>query len=152
MYIYYFCQSVQLPDGFQASVTHIDTVHCSSSLALTNIFHISSVKFNLLSISQLTKSTNYDVTFSFLNVYSRIRQQRRRLVGVVLEMVFLDADLYFNLSCLGHPSRSRFEFIVENSPIIVANKDFISDICPCAKQQSLSFFLKVHLILLINLN
>lgn len=100
MYIYYFCQSVQLPDGFQASVTHIDTVHCSSSLALTNIFHISSVKFNLLSISQLTKSTNYDVTFSFLNLYFRIRQQRRRLVGVVLEMVFFIQMQIYILICL----------------------------------------------------
>lgn len=32
--------SVQLLDGSQASVTHIGTVHCSSSLILVIVFHI----------------------------------------------------------------------------------------------------------------
>ncbi|KAJ0085501.1 hypothetical protein Patl1_07466 [Pistacia atlantica] len=56
--------AVQLPDGSHTLVTHIGTVHCSPSLILTNVFHIPSFKFNLLSISQLTNSTNCDVFFS----------------------------------------------------------------------------------------
>lgn len=55
--------SVQLPDGSHVPVTHIGTVHCSPSLVLMNVFHIPSFKFNLLSISQLTNSTNCDVFF-----------------------------------------------------------------------------------------
>jgi hypothetical protein len=56
--------SVQLPDGSQALVKHIGTIICSPSLTLTNVFHISSFKYNLLSISQLTKLINCDVIFS----------------------------------------------------------------------------------------
>ena len=44
-------------------MTHIGIVHCSS-LILKDVFHIPSFKFNLLSISQLTKSSNCDVLFS----------------------------------------------------------------------------------------
>ena len=68
-------------------------------------------------------------------------------------LFYLNADLDFNSafsfthcnkfdlwhSRLGHPSRSRFDFIVKNSPSIIANKDFVCDICPGAKQSRLSF-------------
>jgi len=46
--------SVQLPDGSQTLVKHIGTIKCSPSLILTNVYHIPTFKFNLLSISQLT--------------------------------------------------------------------------------------------------
>ena len=77
------------------------------------------------------------------------------MVGVVLEMVFfyLDADLDINSafsfkhcnkfdlwhSHLGHPSRSRFDFIIKISLNIITNKDFVCDVCPRAKQSRLSF-------------
>jgi hypothetical protein len=47
--------SVQLLDGPQALVKHMGIITCSSSLTLTNAFHIPTIKYNLLSISQLTK-------------------------------------------------------------------------------------------------
>ena len=45
-------------------------------------------------------------------------------------------------SRLGHPSLSRFNFFVKNSPNIKANKDFICEICPRAKQPRLPFSLR----------
>ena len=88
-------------------------------------------------------------SFHHLNVYFRAEQRRIKLVGAVLKMIFfyLDADLVFNYafsfkhcnkfdlchSHLSHPSRSRFDFIVKKFPIIIANRDFVCDVCLRAK-------------------
>lgn len=59
-------------------------------------------------------------------------------------LLFLDADLALHStfsfkqcnkfdirhSRLDHPSRSHFDFIVKNSKSILANKEFICDVCP----------------------
>ena len=66
---------VQLPDGSQARVTHIGTVCCSNTLKLSNVFHIPSFKFNLLSISQ-----NIIIVMSYSHtiiVIFRTNQRRR---------------------------------------------------------------------------
>ena len=147
--------SVQLPDGSQAPVTHIGTVHCSSSLTLTNVFHIPSFKFNLLSISQLTKSTNCEVIFSSSGCIFQDRATKKKIGRGSAQngLFYLDADLDINSAfsfkhCnkfdlwhfhLGHPSRSRFDFILKNSLNIITNKDFLCDVCPRAKQSRLSF-------------
>ena len=68
-------------------------------------------------------------------------------------LFYLDLDFNFNYvlsfkhcnkfdlwhSRLGHPSSSRFDFIVKNFKDIVSNKDFICDVCPRAKQSRLPF-------------
>ena len=121
-------------------MTHIGTVHCSSSLTLTNVFHIPSFKFNLLSISQLTKSINCDVIFSSSECIFQDRAIKNKIGRGSARngLYYLDADLDFNSafsfkhcnkfdlwhSRLGRPSRSRFDFIVKNSPNGIANKDF----------------------------
>lgn len=55
---------VQLPDSTVAQVTHIRKVSFSPDFVLDKVFYISSFKFNLLSVSQLTKSNRYKVIFS----------------------------------------------------------------------------------------
>ena len=55
---------VQLPDGTVAQVTHIGKVSFSPDFLLDKVFYIPSFKFNLLSVSQLTKSNRYRVIFS----------------------------------------------------------------------------------------
>ncbi|KAJ0085512.1 hypothetical protein Patl1_07285 [Pistacia atlantica] len=146
---------VQLPDGSHAPVTHIGTIHYSPSLILTNVFHIPSFKFNLLSISQLTNSTNCDVFFSSSKCIFQDGATKKKIGRGSARngLFYLDADLVFNSafsfkhcnkfnlwhSRLGHPSRSRFDFIVKNFPITIANKDFVCDVCPRAKQPHLSF-------------
>ena len=68
-------------------------------------------------------------------------------------LFYLDSDFVFNSafsfkhcnkfdlwhSRLGHPSKTRFYFIVRNSQYIIANKDFVCDVFPRAKQSCLSF-------------
>lgn len=56
--------SVKLPDGTDSPITHIGSVTISPTLQLQNVFYVPSFKFNLLSVSQLTKSHQYSVTFS----------------------------------------------------------------------------------------
>ena len=47
---------VQLPNGERVVVTHIGTIQLTSSLILENVLCVPSFTFNLISISQLTKS------------------------------------------------------------------------------------------------
>ena len=47
---------VQLPNGERVVVTHIGTIQVTSSLVLENVLCVPSFTFNLISISQLTKS------------------------------------------------------------------------------------------------
>jgi hypothetical protein len=67
---------VQLPDGSHAPVKHIGTIHCSPSLTLTNVYHIPTFKYNLLSLSQLTKSIKCEITFS--SIVQDIKEISRR--------------------------------------------------------------------------
>lgn len=54
---------VQLSNGFQSQVTHIGNVNFTPHFQLEHVYYIPSFKFNLLSVSQLTKTHSYSVTF-----------------------------------------------------------------------------------------
>ena len=136
-------------------MTHIGIVHCSSSLILKDVFHIPSFKFNLLSISQLTKSSNCDVLFSSSQCIFQDRATKMTIGQVSARngLFYLDAGFIFNSafsfkhcnkfylwhSRLGHPSSSRFHFLVKTFPSIIPNKNFVCDVCPHAKQSCFSF-------------
>ena len=45
-----------LPNGDQALVTHVGTVHISSTLVLEDVLCVPSFGFNLISVSKLTKT------------------------------------------------------------------------------------------------
>ena len=47
---------VQLPNGEKVTVTHIGTIQVTSTLKLENVLCVPSFTFNLISISQLTKT------------------------------------------------------------------------------------------------
>ena len=47
---------VYLPNGEQALVTNVGTLHISSTLILTDVLCVPSFTFNLISVSKLTKS------------------------------------------------------------------------------------------------
>ena len=55
--------SISVPTGNTVNVTSTGDVKLSSSLTLHNVFSIPEFKFNLMSISQLTKSLNCVVSF-----------------------------------------------------------------------------------------
>ena len=48
---------VNLPNGETALVTHVGTIRISENLILTNVLCVPSFSFNLLSVSQLSKTT-----------------------------------------------------------------------------------------------
>lgn len=147
--------SVQLPDGSYASVTHIGVVKYSSSFILQDVFYIPSFKFNLLSISQLTKQLNCEVIFSVSHCIFQDHVSKQMIGRGSLQhgLYFLDDASHLNSvflvspankfdlwhSRLGHPCISRFQFLVKKFPDIVANKNFMCDICPQAKQSRDSF-------------
>lgn len=107
-------------------MTHIGTVRCSPSLTLTNVFHISTFKFNLLSISQLTNSSNCDAIFSSSKCLFQDRATKKTIGRCSARhgLFYLNADLVsdstFPFKCpnkydqeysfLGHPSSSCFGF------------------------------------------
>ena len=149
--------SAQLLDGSHVLVTHIGTIHCSSSLVLTIVFHIPSFTFNLLSISQLTRSTNWDVISSFSECIFQDRANKMRIGWGSARngLLYLDADLDFNSAfsskhCnkfdlwhahLGQPYRSHFDFMFKHSPDVVTHKDFVHDV-----DTPLAYKLQVHML------
>ncbi|CAJ2662218.1 unnamed protein product [Trifolium pratense] len=106
---------VQLPDGSHAPVKHIGTINCSPSLTLTNVYHIPTFKFNLLSISQLTKSINCDVIFSSSGCIFQDRSTKKTIVQASARngLFYLNAESVSNKHdkdryCLSHSSSSFF--------------------------------------------
>jgi len=54
---------VSLPNGEVAYVTHTGSCSISPRSVITNVFHIPEFKYNLLSVSQMTKELGCSVTF-----------------------------------------------------------------------------------------
>lgn len=111
--------SVQLLDGSQVLMKHIGTINRSPSLTLTNFFHILTFNYNLLSISQLTKSINYDAIFSSSGSIFQDRTMKKMIgQGSAQNGLFYlndasisnkhDKDHYF----LSHPSSSFLVLII----------------------------------------
>lgn len=55
--------SVQMPNGSHADISTVGSISFSPDLHLDNVLHVPSFKFNLLSISKITKSLNCSVSF-----------------------------------------------------------------------------------------
>lgn len=96
-----------------------------SFLRMLFTFHF---KFNLLSILQLTKSTNCNVIFFiFSKCIFQDRSTKEKIDWIALKMAFfilmlmwiLILHFLFSIVChsrFGRPSRPRFDFVVKNSP------------------------------------
>ena len=141
---------VQLPDGTVAQVTHIGKVSFSPDFLLDKVFYIPSFKFNLLSVSQLTKSNRYKVIFSSnfcecQDLYTKKQIGKGRL-REGLFYIQLPAAFSFTSQItstheidlwhwrLGHPSLGRLEHFSKTCPMVSFNKEYVCDICPKAKQ------------------
>ena len=160
--------SVQLPDGSHAPMTHIDIVHCSSSLIVKDAFHIPSFKFNLLSISQLTKSSNCYVLFSSSQCIFQDRTTKMTIGQDSAHngLFHLDVGFIFNStfsfkhcnkfdpwhSRLGHPTSSRFHFLVKTFPSILFQIKILFVMCVHVLNNHIFLFSKACLVLLIVLN
>lgn len=56
-------KSVFLPNGYIACVTHIGSSSISTNNTLSNVFFLSQFKYNLMSLSKVTRDLQYSVTF-----------------------------------------------------------------------------------------
>ena len=55
---------VKLPNRHEVHATHSGTVHLTSSITLKDVLYIPSFSFNLISISKLISTNNYELIFS----------------------------------------------------------------------------------------
>ncbi|XP_019177871.1 PREDICTED: uncharacterized protein LOC109173068 [Ipomoea nil] len=55
--------NVDLPNGHHAEVSHIGTVHLSADLILQNVLCVPLFHYNLISLGQLLKGSNYSTVF-----------------------------------------------------------------------------------------
>lgn len=55
--------TVSLPNELNETITHIGTVHISSSLVLHNVLHVPSFRFNLISVCSLLRDSNLSAHF-----------------------------------------------------------------------------------------
>lgn len=54
---------VRIADGSYSSITGKGDIHATPFMPLSSVFHVPNFSLNLLSISHITKSINYNVTF-----------------------------------------------------------------------------------------
>lgn len=64
-------QFLTLPTGYKAQVTHMGQIPISPHLCLHSVLFVPNFNYNLISISQLTKSSNCIITFFLPLVYFR---------------------------------------------------------------------------------
>ena len=106
-------------------------------------------------LSQLTKSIHCDVIFSSFDYYFQDHTTKKTIGRGSARhgLFYLDAPLVSNSAfsfqiCnnfdvlhahLGHPSKSRFNFLLSKFPSIVSNINFVCDVCLQAKQALFPF-------------
>ncbi|KAL5542389.1 hypothetical protein UlMin_010099 [Ulmus minor] len=150
---------VTLPNGQKVSIARIGTVRISSSLLLDKVLFVPSFKYNLISISALTKFSNCVLMFSadgcviqdttrairigkgnrVGNLYYLVHDTTRICSSFLSDSSIISNDTLWHYR-LGHSSN------VKTHPIDKAllfdsanNNDFHCSICHLAKQKRLPF-------------
>ena len=154
---------VNLPNGEVASVTHVGIVKILEHLILHNVLCVPSFSFNLISVSQLAKSTTCCLIF-FGNLCSIQDLAHWSTLGLGKEsngLYLLDksnistlaiavsvysSQVQIRHSRLGHLSNAKLASIKPNDvPSFTSVENFNYDICPIAKQKRLPFNKSSHL-------
>jgi len=153
---------VYLPNCTITQVSHIGSCALSAKSVITNALHVLDLKYNLLSVSQITKELCCSVTF-----FSNFCVFHELYTGKVKEVGKEEGGLYLLLSQLTHGPESEVKKSVcvvprvlssievwhqrlgHVSSIVLArlfdmNKDSMCKVskctvCPCAKQTRLPF-------------
>ena len=153
---------VNLSNGEVASVTHIGVVKISEHLTLHNVLCVLSFSFNLISVSQLAKSSVCCLIF-FGNLCFIQDLAHWSTLGLGREcngLYLLDkcsistpsiaafvhnAQPFLWHSRLGHLSNAKLASIKPNDvPCFTSIENFNCDICPLAKQKRLPFNKSSH--------
>nr|GME05050.1 uncharacterized protein LOC109168309 [Ipomoea batatas] len=151
---------VELPNGSKTAITHIGTVLVSNDLVLENVFYVSEFHYNLVSVSELIKSSKCK-----LLLYSDTCIIQDQVLGRMIGMAKLERDLYHLMqpeffvsfdtllnirvnACntgslwharLGHTSYSKMRLLHLLNSDLKSNKELACDICHLAKQKRLPF-------------
>lgn len=148
---------VELADGNEADITHIDTVHVSKDLVLQNVFCVPAFHYNLVSVSELIKGSGCKLV-----LYSDTCLIQDQPIGRMIGMSKLKKGLYhllepeFFVCCgiaekvninacnmwhirLGHASYPKIKNLQLLNSNIEVNKEPICEICHLAKQRRLPF-------------
>ena len=164
---------VYLPNGERALVTHIGTVHISETLVLYGVLCVPSFTFNLISVSQLTKTLFCCLVFlgSFCFIQDLVHWNMIGLGKATRGLYLLQHNSFPSSSVLavsspapsqtsaadfttvtsdlwhfrlGHPSHAKLSLLNKTVPGLTVNKSHCCDICHLAKQKRLSFPSSTH--------
>jgi len=155
---------VTLPNGYIVSIVGVGCIRLTNSITLFNVLYIPEFKFNLLSVSVLTKTLNSEVSFTandcFIqdltqalmigqgsqvgNLYFlEVNNNHRTLSFQGMSYVSAVVDSITWHKRLGHPSMSKVAILskvlnLSNSKI---NKDHSDacDVCHLSKQKHIPF-------------
>ncbi|GKB15929.1 cysteine-rich receptor-like protein kinase 8 [Tanacetum coccineum] len=149
--------TVSLPNGHQTMVTITGSVKLKPQLVLHNVFYIPSFAYNLLSISQVTKTTALSVLFNHSTCIFQGNNQKiahgTQFDGLYIitpdstptfTKPFSSVNTISKTSHLwhlrlGHPSVNVQKQIKSLSRIPSYVNNFQCNICPLAKQTALPF-------------
>jgi hypothetical protein len=154
---------VKLPNGNFVPVTHIGTVRLSSTLILTNVLYVPFFSFNLISVSQLTKTISCCLLF-FANTCYIHHLHPWKTIGVGREsggLFHLQCTPDSSIPCLsptthsfsvttpipsstyhcrlGHLSDARMKLLSSQHSHISFQSKKCCNVCPLAKQHRLVF-------------
>lgn len=137
--------TITLPDGSRAPVQAIGATHLNQSISLSCVHYVPNFKFNLLSISQLTRDSNCSVTFypshcilQDLSTKEEIGRGHEHAGLYYLEMTspvcFTHSIPIFQLwhQRLGHLSVDK-QRILKSSLSCGFDSSFHCNVCPLAK-------------------
>lgn len=161
---------VTLPNGYTVSIVGVGSIHLTNSITLFNVLYILEFKFNLLSVSVLTKTLNSEVSFTATDCYIQDLTQALMISqgSQVGNLYVLDVNKsYCTLSFqgksyvsvvvdsqtwhrrLGHPSIAKVETLYPllNVPHSKMNKDHsgVCHACHLAKQKRIPFKLRENM-------
>ena len=157
--------SIMLPNGQNVDISRVGTVRLTSLLVLHNVLFVPSFRYNLISVSSLTKSLPCSLTFSDDHCFIQDNMQGLRIgmsnrVGNLYYLIFFENKKAYTSSCnsvsavstdllwhyrLGHPACN-----VSQHPTKLPcfhntrDKSFHCTVCPLAKQRRLPFVSTNH--------
>ncbi|CAN1189995.1 Retrovirus-related Pol polyprotein from transposon TNT 1-94 [Linum perenne] len=150
---------VTLPNGTQVSVCHVGTAKTPSGIILHNALHIPSFTFNLISVSQLTKTLPVSLHFESnacliqdLHTMRKIGSAREARGLYQLDFPshshtslaassfnFQPQDINIWHFRLGHPSNSRIQLLNKCNSEFVLDKISHCEHCHFSRQKKLPF-------------
>lgn len=158
--------SITISDGSQISVKHIGTVILNDKITLTNVLHVPTFQYRLLSVYRLCQNMNSNIIFSptqchlqdpllkkpplllgeiNTGLYAVPQQHVSTSPGVTQFFMLPAANLSVSTDSklwhlhMGHMPFSQLKLLQPSCVIKDTNANIICQICPLAKQSRNSF-------------